>query len=247
MTAGTRRAELRLDPRQFALSWKRLGLGVPPAALATPAGPERPGPPMPPEEDLAPALRLLATAQREVTVLVSRQPEIWAVAVASGDAGLLVTRSAGLIRLRPAFGTALPRLIVSVAPTLRGGPGRSVSLPSGVFDEACGRAYNGAEDLTSALRARRVRAIDAEALGHMLSGITGGGQFGAAMRDRAGRRHAAAHTVSFLDTERGRYLLEQRGTYDGASWTTVAPGNPARVTAQVQRMLADLARTLGWD
>ncbi|MCO1578134.1 MULTISPECIES: ESX secretion-associated protein EspG [unclassified Crossiella] len=247
MTAGTRRAELRLDPRQFALTWQRLDLGAPPPALAGPPGPARQGPPAPPEDDLVPALRLLAGAQREVTVQVSRQPEVWAVAVASGDAGLLAIRSDHLIRLRPAFGTALPRLIVSVAPALRGGPGRSVSVPSAVFDEACGRAYTGTEDLTAALRARRVRSADAEALGHMLSGIIGGGQFAAAMRDRAGRRHLAAHTVSFLDTERGRYLLEQRGTYDGSSWTTVAPGNPARVTAQVQRMLADLARTLGWD
>lgn len=247
MTAGTRRAELRLDPAQFRQAWLGLGLGTPPADLIAPAATSAAAPPMPAEEDLTPALRLIATAQREVAVQVSREHGMWALAVASGDAGLLAIRSCGLIRLRPAFGTALPRLIVSVPPVLRGGPGRSVSVPSAVFDEACGRAYAGAQDLAEALRARRVRAADAEALGHMLTGITGGGQFTAAMRDRVGRRHPAAHPVSFVDTERGRYLLEQRATYDGSSWTTLAPGNPARVTAQVQRMLADLARNLGWD
>ncbi|MBP2476582.1 hypothetical protein JOF53_005454 [Crossiella equi] len=245
MTAGTRRADLTLDPRQLAVSWHRLGLGAPPAELVSSAD-DGLSLPAPPVEDLAPALTLLATAQREVALHVS-SPRQWAVAVASGDAGLLAVRSGNLIRLRRAFGTALPRLIVGIAPTHRAGPGRSVSVPSAVFDEACGRAATGTEELATALRTRRVRATDAETLGNMLTGITGGGQFTAAMRDRTGRRHQAAHPVSFLDTERGRYLLEQRATYDGSSWTTVAPGNQARVTAQVQRLLADLSRTLGWD
>ena len=67
----------------------------------------------------------------------------------------------------------------------------------------------------------------------------------AAMRDRWGRRHRADHVVGFVDTAAGRYLLESGPALGGSErWTTVAPTDPQRLAARVDRLQADLGGQL---
>ncbi|MFB9907419.1 ESX secretion-associated protein EspG [Allokutzneria oryzae] len=236
------RTLVRLTTGEFDRGWRALGLGQLPEPFAHLGG-RGPVPPGPVDAPLRDLLTLLATGRHELHATLRQEPGRRAMAAAAGDSGVLAVCDGDRITLSTIFGKALTRTIVTAMPAMRGGPGRSVSLPSAVFDAACAAG----DDLTRSLVERKVSTADATMIGEMLSGVVGGGQFTSAVRDTLNRRKRGNHAVAFVDTEHGRYLIEQRATYNGPAWTTIAPGGIARLTNQVGRLLTDTARTSGLD
>jgi hypothetical protein len=72
------------------------------------------------------------------------------------------------------------------------------------------------------------RPDDARRFRTMLQGPKlGGGRFGAARHDRRGSRHVAEFVVTYYETERGGYTIEQKRGVDRSRWYTLAPaGRP---------------------
>ncbi|MCP3798532.1 ESX secretion-associated protein EspG [Allokutzneria sp. A3M-2-11 16] len=231
------RTLVALTADEFDRCWRALNLGQPPEPFAHLTG-RRPVGPVQIEPRLRDLLTVLATSRQELHATLRQDPGHRIMAAAVGDEGVLAVGEGDKITLTRIFGKALTRTIVTAVPPLRGGPGRSVSLPSAVFDAACADG----EDLAARLVERRIGQADAAMIGEMLSGVVGGGQFTSAVRDGANRRKRGGHAVAFVDTDHGRYLIEQRATYNGPAWTTIAPGGIARLTNQVGRLLTDTAR-----
>jgi hypothetical protein len=76
----------------------------------------------------------------------------------------------------------------------------------------------------------------------MIKDVKATGNFGAAARDKWGKRHRAERVVAFFDTEDGRYLQGRRPSPDGSVWTTISPADTRRLTHQVEQMLGEVVR-----
>ena len=121
-----------------------------------------------------------------------------------------------------------PELNYNVAP-LPAGPGHSVTLPSADLDAAAATAKT-PDDLHRALASRGIRDEDARTLADMFRDADHRGQFGAASRDKWGKRVRQDRVVSFFDTPRGRYLQLRRATPGQQPWSTVSPVDTRRLT-----------------
>ncbi|WP_344678625.1 ESX secretion-associated protein EspG [Saccharopolyspora taberi] len=185
-------------------------------------------------------LRLLARPLREVDgrLWLGRSVRVLAAA-ADGEAALAV-KDGDTLTLRPAAASGLPREAASVLPQLGPGPGRSVSVRSSDLDAAADEAGADVEALEAALRRRGVRADDAETLTSMVGEAGPRGQFGAAARDRLGRRSRAGHVVGFFDTAHGRYVQVRRESPSGDVWSTIAPVDSRRMTGHLEELLAEV-------
>ncbi|OLR90486.1 ESX secretion-associated protein EspG [Actinokineospora bangkokensis] len=179
-------------------------------------------------------LRLLVRPDREVDGRLWHGAEVRVLAAATGPDAVLATLTDDGLTLVEADATGLPRQLVGALPPLGPGPGRSVTLPSSVFEDA---AAVPAAQFPQALRERGVRADDATALGEMISEVVGHGRIGVAVRDRWGKRHRAPRVVSYFDTPQGRYLQTRLPSPDGSQWTTVSPATAMALQHQVSRLL----------
>jgi hypothetical protein len=119
-----------------------------------------------------------------------------------------------------------------------------VSLRSEDFEAAANGAGGTQTGFYSALLNRGVRTDDAEALTKMISDVQGTGNFGAAARDRLGRRQRADRVVSFFDTEAGRYVQIRRTSADGNLWTTISPADSRKLVQHVEQMLAEITKAV---
>lgn len=101
------------------------------------------------------------------------------------------------------------------------GTGTAVSVPAVLLPEQQG--LTGAE-VEHALTHGGTRPDDARRFRAMLAGPKrGGGKFGAARHHRQGNRHVAEFVVTYYDTDRGGYTIEQKRGVDRSRWFTVAP------------------------
>ncbi|MER5387889.1 ESX secretion-associated protein EspG [Saccharopolyspora sp. NPDC002686] len=191
------------------------------------------------DADLERMLRLLAHPDREVDGRLWLDRSVRVLAAAKGDEAVLVVKDGDQLTFRSASASGLPREAISVLPALPPGPGRSVSLRSSDLDAAAEEAGNNVEQLTSALQRRGLRPDDAEALTGMVSGVGARGQFGAAARDRFGRRVRADRVVGFFDTTHGRYAQLRRESPSGDVWSTIAPVDARRLTAHLEELLTE--------
>ncbi|MEU6133234.1 ESX secretion-associated protein EspG [Saccharopolyspora sp. NPDC047091] len=192
-------------------------------------------------------LRLLAHPESEVDgrTWFDRSVRVLAasgVPDGSGADAVLVVKNEDALTLRPVSATGLVREATSVLPALGAGPGRSVTVRSADLDEAASATAGNAEALEGELVRRGVRGDDAEMLTSMVREAGARGQFGAAARDRLGRRVRAPRVVGFFDTPHGRYAQLRRDSPSGDSWSTVAPADGRRLIAHVDELLTELAR-----
>ena len=81
----------------------------------------------------------------------------------------------------------------------------------------------------------------------MIKDVAAMGNFGAAARDKFGRRRRAERVVSFFDTEDGRYVQIRRPAPDGTLWTTISPADPRNLTHHVEELLDEIVREAGPD
>jgi len=189
-------------------------------------------------------LRLLARTEREVDARawVDRNVRL-IVASAGQDVGYAVLTD-DQVTLRRTSATGLASVAVGLLPGRPAGPGQSVSLRSVDFEAAANGAGGTQDGFHSALRARGVRGDDADALASMINDVQGTGNFGAAARDRLGRRQRADRVVSFFDTEAGRYVQIRRSSPDGNLWTTISPADGRKLVQHVDQMLSEVVRTV---
>jgi hypothetical protein len=187
-------------------------------------------------------LRLLARPDREVDgrAYVDRGVRLIAAA-AGGQAGLAVL-SDDRVTIQRTSAAGLASAAVGMLPPQPAGPGQSVTLRSADFEAAANGAGGTREGFLLALLDRQVRTDDAEALAKMISDVRSTGNFGAAARDRLGRRQRADRVVSFFDTDDGRYVQIRRPSPEGELWTTISPADNRNLVAHVEQMLAEIVR-----
>ncbi|WP_054056120.1 ESX secretion-associated protein EspG [Alloactinosynnema sp. L-07] len=173
-----------------------------------------------------------AFAGRGVRLLTAATEHHAAMAVLSDDR----------ITLRRITVQALASEAVGGLPNWQAGPGQSVTLRTDDF-EAAAKASDGTQkSFELGLLGRGVRTDDAVALTRMIGDVQGTGNFGAAARDRLGRRVRGPRVVSFFDTTNGRYVQVRRGSPDGTLWTTISPADPRKLVHQVEEVLTEAQR-----
>ncbi|TQM82732.1 ESAT-6 protein secretion system EspG family protein [Saccharothrix saharensis] len=177
-------------------------------------------------EDL---LHLLNRPQHEVDGRLWLGHSVRVLAAAKGQSAVLAVLAHDQLTLRPASAEGLPREALSVLPPLPAGPGHSVTLPSADLDAAAATAKT-PDELHQALVSRGIRDEDARTLADMFRDADHRGQFGAASRDKWGKRVRQDRVVSFFDTPRGRYLQLRRATPGQQPWSTVSPVDARRLT-----------------
>ncbi|HEY7593521.1 MAG TPA: ESX secretion-associated protein EspG [Actinophytocola sp.] len=192
--------------------------------------------------DIEDILSLLAKPEREVDVRAHAGRGLRVLAAAVGEQAAVAELSDGSVTLRRASASGLPAAALASLPPAPAGAGRSVALPTSDFEAAAHGAAGTREGFHKALLERGVREDDAAALTEMIKDVSATGNFGAAARDKFGRRLRAERVVSFFDTEDGRYVQIRRPSQDGTMWTTISPADPRNLTHYVEEMLADVVR-----
>ncbi|EWC59109.1 hypothetical protein UO65_5610 [Actinokineospora spheciospongiae] len=186
---------------------------------------------------------LLARPDREVDARTWVGRGLRLIACAAGDDAALAVLSEDSITLSRTSAANLAAAAVGVLPAHPAGPGQSVTLRTEDF-EAAARATDGTrKGFELALSARGLRPDDVTALVEMIDDVRGTGNFGAAARDRLGRRLRADRVVSFFDTDAGRYVQIRRSAPDGTFWTTISPADQRRMVHQVDEVLTEVRRT----
>jgi hypothetical protein len=193
------------------------------------------------DADLADLLRLLARPQREVDGRFWIGRSVRLLAAADEERGALAVLEHDTLTLRRADGLGLSRHALSPLPSAAAGAGHSVTLPSKDFEAAAKESRN-PKEFEAALLRRGLRDIDADALRKMIGDIVHQGQFGAAARDKWGRRIRAPRVISFFDTEDGRYLQVRRETPGGEAWTTISPTDHRRMLHHLTELHEEAAR-----
>ena len=186
-------------------------------------------------EDL---LHLLNRPQSEVDGRLWLGRSVRVLAAAKGQSGVLAVLDGEQLTLRAASSEGLPREALSVLPPCKPGTGHSITLPSTDLDAAAASAGSTA-DLENALRGRGMRQDDAHTLGEMLTDAGNRGQFGAAVRDKWGKRVRPDRVIGFFDTPAGRYVQMRRATPGQQPWSTVSPIDGRRLVHHLEELLAE--------
>jgi hypothetical protein len=189
------------------------------------------------DQDIEDVLGVLAKPAHEVDgrVFVGRNVRVLAAAI--GDNAAVAELSDETVTLRRTSESGLPSAALSVLPAVPAGPGRSVTLPTADFERAARAGGRSQEGFAQALLTVGLRADDAETLVEMIKDVVHTGNFGAATRDRLGRRRRASRVVSFFDTEDGRYVQIRRPADDGTLWTTISPADMRKLTHHLTELL----------
>jgi hypothetical protein len=261
MTSVVHGEALELTTEEYLLAWQHLGLGLvhwnlqPPGSAEMQctveermaaqrqawealrarglAGPRQLAP------ELADALHLIARPSAELNArLEFADGKRRVVGCARGEHAALAELSGAGMRIRAARSTALPAVVADVIPDRPMGSGRAVSVPAELLADHQG--MTGAEVERALLRGG-LRPDDAQGFRAMLHGPKlGGGKFGAARRDRQGGRRVAEFVVTYYDTERGGYTVEQKRGLDHTRWYTLAPAS----RPQLAQRLSDLFNSI---
>lgn len=255
------REPISLSAEEFDVLWEHLGLGPMPLVIKVPSPgktlDERRdlerrvwhsiesrglGRPIALHPELDYLLRLFVRPQLEVDGRVWIGRSVRVLGVANGDFGAVATLSDNRITLRRAAGAGLPMAVLGALPQHPAGTGHSVTMPSAELEAAVKGSDGSPKSLEASLRGRGLRQEDAVTLVKMFTGLVHTGNFGAAARDRYGKRCRPDRVVSFFDTEDGRYLQQRRNSNGTEPWSTFSPTDLRRLTHQVDELLAEAMR-----
>jgi hypothetical protein len=244
---------------EFDVLWEHLGLETMPLVLKVPSpgktreerrgledqvwrqlGARGLGGPRSLDPTLEDLLHVLNRPQQEVDARMwLNERSVRLLAAGKGQAGVLAVLDGGQLVLRPAEADGLPREALTALPSAPAGEGHSITLPSADLDAAAASAGS-PEDLEASLRGR-VRADDAHTLAEMVRDVTNRGQFGAAARDKWGKRVRPDRVVAFFDTPKGRYLQMRRAAEGQPPWSTITPVDYRRLHHHLVELLAEAA------
>lgn len=257
---GDRETEpITLSALEFDVLWEHLELGQLPLVVKVPS-PGRTfeereqlerqawaslesrglGRPVDLHPDIEGILTLIAKPDREVDVRAYSGRNVRALAARNGEVAAVAELSNGQISLRHASSTGLASAALASLRAAPAGPGQSVTLRTIDFEAAAIDGGGTKEGFLNSLMGRGIRRDDATALSEMIKDVSGMGNFGAAARDRLGRRRRAGRVVSFFDTEDGRYLQIRRPSQDGTMWTTISPADSRKLIHQVDQLLTEI-------
>ena len=264
MTSVLRGGVLELTAEQYLLAWKHLQLGLVHWNLQPPHGVEQQRTAeestaaqrrtwdtlrtrrLAGSRQLAPeledALHLIARPAAELTAQLDwPEDKRTVVGGARGEHAAVAELSASGMRLRTTRATALPIAVAEVIPDRPMSSGTAVSVPAEVLADHQ-HELTGAE-LERVLLHGGARPDDVRRFRTMLQGPKlGGGKFGAAWRGRDGSRRVAEFVVTYYETERGGYTIEQKRGVDGARWYTLAPAARPQLAQRLAHLL-DSVRT----
>ncbi|WP_104479423.1 ESX secretion-associated protein EspG [Actinokineospora auranticolor] len=164
------------------------------------------------------------------------------LACAAGRDGVLAVLSDDTVTLSRTSPISLPSAAVGVLPPVAAGPGQSVTVRTVDFEYAAKATERTPKAFENALLSQGVRGADATALTEMIGDVRGTGNFGAAARDRLGRRLRAERVVSFFDTDNGRYVQIRRASPDRTLWTTISPADNRRMVHHIEEVLGEVVR-----
>jgi hypothetical protein len=257
------REPISLSALEFDVLWEHLGLGAMPLVVKVPSPGKTDEERAELEErawadlesrglgrqvDLDPEiehlLRVLARPDQEVDARTYVDRGIRLLAASTGNDAAVAVLSDGMLTVRRASAANLAGAAFGVLPARPAGPGKSVTLRSADFEAAANGAGGTREGFGAALLAQGVRPEDATALTQMIDDVHGTGNFGAAARDRLGRRQRADRVVSFFDTDEGRYVQVRRISQDGNLWTTISPVDSRRLVHHIEELLAEIVRAV---
>lgn len=261
---GADREPISLSALEFDVLWEHLDLGAMPLVVKVPSPgktyEERAelvqqawadmesrgiGRPVDIDPEVDHLLRLLAKPEREVDGRTYVERSARALAVSVGEDAVLAVLCDDELTLRRASAASLASAVIGVLPSRPAGPGQSVTLPTEHFEAAAEASDGSRKSLEAELLSRGVRADDAEALSGMIDKVYGTGNFGAAARDRLGRRRRLDRVVAFFDTEHGRYVQIRRPSLgDGTMWTTVSPADVRKLTHHVEELLTEVVKAV---
>lgn len=259
MTSVLRDGALELTAEQYLLAWNHLQLGLVHWNLQPPdraeqhrtvedsraaqrqtwdalrsrglAGARRLAP------ELEDALHLIARPAAELNAQLDwPEGKRTVVGGARGEHAAVAELSAFGMRIRTTRAAALPIAVAEVIPDRPVPSGTAASVPAGLLDDH-------QEGLTSAELERTLlrggaRPDDVGRFRAMLQGPKlGGGKFGAAWRDRHGSRRPAKFVVTYYETERGGYTIEQKRGVDGSPWYTLAPAARPQLAQRLAHLL----------
>ncbi|WP_308102640.1 ESX secretion-associated protein EspG [Lentzea sp. CC55] len=242
---------------EFDVLWEHLGLETMPLVLKVPSpgktteerraiedqvwlqlGARGLGGPRSLDPTLEDLLHVLNRPQQEIDGRMWLQERsVRVLAAGKGQAGVLAVLDGGQLVLRPAEADGLPREALTALPTAPAGEGHSITLPSAELDAAASSAST-PEDLEQALQGR-IRADDAHTLSEMVRDASNRGQFGAAARDKWGKRVRPDRVVAFYDTPKGRYLQMRRASEGQEPWSTITPVDYRRLHHHLVELLAE--------
>lgn len=186
--------------------------------------------------DLERVLHLIAQPALELNAQLE-EPEgrRTVVGCARGEHAVLAELGADGLRLRVARATMLATAVADVIPDRPMGSGSAVSVSAELLPDQQG--LTGAE-VERALTQGGARPDDTRRFRAMLQGPKlGGGKFGAARVDRQGSRHVAEFVVTYYDTERGGYTIEQKRGADRSRWYTLAPAARSQLAQRLAHLL----------
>jgi hypothetical protein len=260
---GTEQEPISLSALEFDVLWEHLQLGAMPLVVRVPSPgktfEERAtleqqawsdlegrglGRPVAVNPEIEHLLRLLGRAEREVDGRAYVAGSVRLLAAGAGDDAALAVLGDGQLTLRRASPTTLAAAAVGLLPGRPAGPGQSVTLRSEDFEAAANAAGGSQAGFHAALLDQGVREDDADTLASMIKDVRGTGNFGAAARDRLGRRQRAERVVSFFDTDDGRYVQIRRVSGDGHLWTTISPADSRKLVQHVEQLLAEIGRAV---
>ncbi|MET8762186.1 ESX secretion-associated protein EspG [Lentzea sp. NPDC004782] len=244
---------------EFDVLWEHLGLETMPLVLKVPSpgktreerravedqvwrqlGARGLGGPRSLDPTLEDLLHVLNRPQQEVDGrLWLHERSVRVLAAGKGQAGVLAVLDSGQLVLRPAEAGGLPREALTALPAAPAGEGHSITLPSADLDAAAASAAT-PEDLAAALRGV-IRPADADTLAEMVRDVSNRGQFGAAARDKWGKRVRPDRVVAFYDTPKGRYLQMRRATPGQPPWSTITPVDYRRLHHHLVELLEEAA------
>lgn len=253
------RAPMIISVLEFDVLWEHLGLETMPLVLKVPSpgktreerraiedqvwrqlGARGLGSPRALDPTLEDLLHVLNRPQQEIDARIwVHERSVRVLAAGKGQAGVLAILDTGQLILRPAEADGLPREALTALPLAPAGEGHSITLPAADLDAAAASATS-PEDLEQALRASGLRADDAHTLAEMIRDASHRGQFGAAARDKWGKRVRPDRVVSFYDNPKGRYLQMRRAATEGQPpWSTITPVDYRRLHHHLVELLAE--------
>jgi EspG family len=254
--AGVTSAAVELSAEEYLVAWQHLGLGLVHWNLQPPGGAaqtveER----MAAQQQAWKALRArgfadtrqLAPELEDLLQLIAR-PAIelnarldepdgqrTVVGCARSEHAVLAELTGSVLRLRLARASALATAVAQVVPDRPMGSGAAVSVSAELLPEKQG--LTGME-VERALARGGTRPDDARRFRSMLQGPKlSGGKFGAARYDRQGSRHVAEFVVTYYDTPRGGYTIEQKLGFDRSRWFTLAPAGRPQLAERLACLL----------
>ena len=193
------------------------------------------------DPELVDLLRLLARPDREVDGRLWAGSGVRLIACAAEESAMLAVLVGETLTLSRISAHGLPAAAAGALPQASAGPGRSVTLRTADF-EAAAQGDGTVRGFEGSLLARGIRADDATALAEMIGDVVNTGNFGAAVRDKLGRRVRGERVVSFFDTDAGRYVQIRRPAPDGELWTTISPADTRKLTHHIDELLQETAQ-----